>query len=139
MFFLSFEGTIPKKCKREHVSAMNILEDKKFFLVRIKRWYEKDFEPVCNFKPKLDESGVYTGEEAIINDDVYKPIASVTMHQNAYTNETHYTFQCKRNSDSNLGIQWYECEDGKCPRIMEPSWMQGRGLIYLFMRDDGDL
>ena len=75
---------------------MNILQDKKFFLVRIKRWYEKDFEPVCNFKPKLDESGVYTGEEAIINDDVYKPIASVTMHQNAYTNETHYTFQCKR-------------------------------------------
>ena len=56
-----------------------------------------------------------------------------------HTNETHYTFQCKRNSDSNLGIQWYECEDGKCPRIMEPSWMQGRGLIYLFMRDDGIL
>ena len=43
------------------------------------------------------------------------------------------------NVESNLGIQWYECEDGKCPRIMEPSWMQGRGLIYLFMRDDGDL
>ena len=118
---------------------MNILEDKNFILVRIKRWDEKDFEPECNFKPKLDDSGVYTGEEATINDNVYKPIASVTMHQNAFTHETHYTFQCKRNSESNLGIQWYECEDEKCPRIMEPSWMQGRGLIYLFMRDDGDL
>ena len=49
---------------------------------------------------------MYTGEEAIINDDVYKPITSVTMHQNAYTNETHYTFQCKRNSDSNLIVRW---------------------------------
>ena len=62
----------------------------------------EDFEPECNFKPKLDDSGVYTGEEATINDNVYKPIASVTMHQNAFTNETHYTFQCKRNSDGYL-------------------------------------
>ena len=117
---------------------MNILEDKNFILVRIKRWDEKDFEPECNFKPKLDDSGVYTGEEATINDNVYKPIASVTMHQNAFTHETHYTFQCKRNSDGK-GVQWYEFEDGKCPKIMKPSWMQGRGLIYLFMRDDGIL
>ena len=81
---------------------------------------------------------MYLGEEATINDDVYRPIASVTIHQNASTNETHYTFQCKRNSDGE-GIQWYECEDEKCPKIIKPSWMLGRGLIYLFMRDDGTL
>jgi hypothetical protein len=117
------------------VSSMNFLDnDPTFFLVRIERWPNQDFEPGCNFNPKkYDDTGVYTGEQAMINDDVYKPIASITMHQNYFSRETHYTFQCRRNSYSD-GVQWYELEDGKCPKQIQNS---GRGLIYLFMLDEG--
>ena len=115
---------------------MNFLDDyPTFFLVRMERWPNQDFEPECNFKPKkFDETAVCTGREATINDNVFKPIASITMHQNA-SRETHYTFQCRRNSYSD-GVQWYECEDEKCPKQIQNS---DRGLIYLFMLDEGEL
>ena len=116
---------------------MNFLDDHPtFFLVRLERWPNQDFEPGSNFKPKkFDETGLYTGKQAMINDEVYKPIASITMQQNS-KRETHYTFQCRRNSYSSDGIQWYECEDEKCPKRIQNS---DRGLIYLFMLDDDDL
>ena len=112
---------------------MNFLDDyPTFFLVRIERWPNQDFELGSNFKPKnFDETAVNTGTQAMINDDVYRPIASITMHQNA-SRKTHYTFQCKRNS-YNDGAQWYECEDEKCPKQIQHSC---RGLIYLFMLDE---
>ena len=79
---------------------------------------------------------MYTGKQVTINEDVYKPIASITMHQNYVSKETHYTFQCRRNSYSSDGVQWYDCEDEKCPKRIQNS---DRGLIYLFMLDEGEL